>query len=111
MPRYEQDGEWIEVAGTRKMPMSAFHDLYGNVTKCVPIMRRLLKDHNLVDWDGVSVDFARTRREVEITEDADGDKQEIIRVISDANVSPDQLDFIRASILDAIRAEAIVPEA
>ena len=89
MPRYTKGDEWVEIDGARHMPMSAFHNIYEGLATSAPIINRVLKAHNLVDWDGEPVDMTAPL----------------------ANVSAEQLTFIRDSIRNAITDEALDPEA
>jgi hypothetical protein len=93
---FKRDGWQVTIEGAADMPIRAMYDLYEGVDKSGPILARVVKSHNLTDWDGQPVTFVETRV---------GD------AVLPTNVSPAQLKWLRECVQDAGRNELLDPEA
>jgi hypothetical protein len=78
----------VVISGAADIPMSALLELYGGFEGAAKVLRRLVKEQNLVDWDGNPVDPETY-----------------------GNVSPRQLQWLRQCVEDAARNELLDPEA
>lgn len=111
MPRYEDKkrGWWLEIQGAPDMPQSALFDLYAALTVSGPVMARLIKGHNLTDWDGVPVDFAPPQPPP--PPPVEGAEAPVPPPAKVSNISRRQLKFVRDSIIAAVNDEELDPEA
>lgn len=86
--KFEKDTWRCEIAGAADMPMRAMYEMYDGFEKAAPVLARVVKSHNLTDWDGQPVDLAQPR-----------------------SASPRQLQWLRECVEQAARDELVDPEA
>jgi hypothetical protein len=109
-------GDWkVTIEGAEKMPMRAWHELYEGVEICGPLLARLVKSHNLKDWNDLPVTFLeqRTTREKPGPPNKDGTpgKPTTVEDVLITNVSGEQLKWLRQCVQEAAKNELLDPEA